>query len=97
MNITKSEWEIIDRFKEPSSYASLGAGFAAFGVVVPAQWMQIVSYVGAGICLLLGVLLKEGKTVTTPQAAVLNSPSLQATAATEGGLHAQSSSSPSAA
>jgi hypothetical protein len=54
------EWKLIDRFKEPSSWAAIGAGVATIGVNLPPGMVQAVSYVGAAGCILAGVFLKEG-------------------------------------
>ncbi len=54
-----AEWKLVDRFKEPSSWAALAAGFGTFGFVLPGGLVQVVSLFGAGFCVLLGVLLKE--------------------------------------
>ena len=58
--MSQDEWKLIDRFKEPSSWAGLAAGLGALGVSVPAGIVQGASLVGAGICVLLSVILKEG-------------------------------------
>lgn len=54
-----SEWKLVDRFKEPSSWAGLAAGAATFGFAIPAGWAQAVSLLGAGLCTLASILLKE--------------------------------------
>jgi hypothetical protein len=61
-SLTPQEWRLIDRFKEPSSYAALGGLFAMAGVTVPQGWMQIFTFAGCAVCTALGVLLKEGNT-----------------------------------
>lgn len=53
-------WRFIDRFKEPSSWAAFAVPLAALGVSMPAGIVPAISMIGAGICVLLGVLLKEG-------------------------------------
>lgn len=58
--MNSQEWKLIDRFKEPSSWASLAAGLGVIGVTVPSNIVQGISLVGAGICVLLGFFLKEG-------------------------------------
>jgi hypothetical protein len=57
--MTPDEWKLIDRFKEPSSWASLAAGLTAVGFVIPSQLIQTVSLIGAGVCVALGFFLKE--------------------------------------
>lgn len=58
--MNSQEWKLIDRFKEPSSWAALAAAATTAGLVLPGQLIQALSFIGAGICVLLGVLLKEG-------------------------------------
>lgn len=58
--MNQNDWKLIDRFKEPSSWASLAAGLGVVGVSLPPGAVQGLSYVGAGICVLLGFFLKEG-------------------------------------
>lgn len=53
------EWKLIDRFKEPSSWSALATGAALVGVSIPSSWMQVVAFVGSGVCIALGILLKE--------------------------------------
>jgi hypothetical protein len=55
------EWKLIDRFKEPSSWAALAAGLAGIGITVPSQWVQVIAGIGSAACVLLGILFKEGK------------------------------------
>lgn len=57
MNAT--EWKLVDRFKEPSSWSALAAGLGMIGVSVPSGLLQAVSLIGAGLCILLGFVLKE--------------------------------------
>lgn len=59
MPLTPTEWKLIDRFKEPSSYAGLTAALGGFGITLPAGYLQTISYLGAGICLALSIFLKE--------------------------------------
>jgi hypothetical protein len=56
-----NEWKLIDRFKEPSSWAGIGVLLSTIGVNVPSGLVQAISLLGAGACVLLSVLLKEGK------------------------------------
>lgn len=60
MEPTVQEWKLIDRFKEPSSYAGLASLCAMAGVVIPAQWVQVISFAGSAVCVALSVLLREG-------------------------------------
>ena len=53
------EWKLIDRFKEPSSWSAIGAGLVGLGLYIPPGAIQAVSLIGAGGCVLAGVLLKE--------------------------------------
>jgi len=62
MSLNQDEWKLIDRFKEPSSYAALGPALAAVGFNLPGQWLPVVSYIGAGLCTGLAILLKEAPT-----------------------------------
>ena len=57
--MNSTEWRLVDRFKEPSSWSALAAGFAALGISVPGPVLQAVSYAGAAVCVLLGFLMKE--------------------------------------
>jgi hypothetical protein len=52
-------WKLVDRFKEPSSWASLAAGLGMLGVSLPSSVVQGASLIGAGACMLLGFFLKE--------------------------------------
>lgn len=52
-------WRVVDRFKEPSSWAALAAPLAALGVSVPSDYLRTASLLGAGICVLLGIIMKE--------------------------------------
>ena len=54
-----AEWKVIDRFKEPSSWAAISVPLATMGLVVPTQWLQVISLVGSGLCVVLGIVLKE--------------------------------------
>jgi hypothetical protein len=54
-----AEWKLVDRLKEPSSWAALAAGFGTFGIALPGGLVRVVSLFGAGLCVLLGVMLKE--------------------------------------
>lgn len=50
---------IVNRFKEPSSWAGFAVLFAVFGV--PATTYQLVASVGAGLCGLISIALPETK------------------------------------
>lgn len=56
-----TEWRLIDRLKEPSSYAALGTALGFMGITLPPGVVQAIPLIGSGICLLLGIILKEGK------------------------------------
>jgi len=60
MPLNQQEWSIIDRFKEPSSWNALATIPATLGFVVPGPVATAIGFVGAGICVLLGFILKEG-------------------------------------
>ena len=46
---------IIDRFKEPSSYAAIGAAVMGIGMLTAQNWLIILGIVGG----VIGFLLKE--------------------------------------
>ena len=46
---------IIDRFKEPSSYAAAGAAIMGIGMLTVQNWLILIGIVGG----VLGFLLKE--------------------------------------
>jgi hypothetical protein len=50
---------IINRLREPSTYAGLAAIIAAFGLSVPSELFQAVSAAAMGVAGLLAVLLGE--------------------------------------
>lgn len=54
-----TEWKLIDRLKEPSSWAGVAAPLAALGFSLPSGVVQAISLLGAGACVLLAVLLGE--------------------------------------
>jgi hypothetical protein len=64
--MNSSTWKLVDRFKEPSSWAALASGAAMIGVIIPPGYMQAISFVGSGICVLLGVILKESPNAQNP-------------------------------
>jgi len=51
--------QIIDRFKEPSSYAALSGVLAMVGVVIPSDLWQSIVMLGCGISGVLGFFMKE--------------------------------------
>jgi hypothetical protein len=51
--------QIINRFREPSTYAAVGGFLTLVGVNINDEIMTQVSQVGAGLSFLLGTLLKE--------------------------------------
>jgi hypothetical protein len=53
------EWKLIDRAKEPSTWASIGTALGMFGLTVPGPTWQAITMVGSGLALLAGILLKE--------------------------------------
>ena len=53
------EWQLLDRFKEPSTWGTLSVPLSAIGISLPTGVLQVISLFGAGICVLLGILLKE--------------------------------------
>lgn len=53
------QWKLLDRFKEPSSWSAIAAGLGSLGVMLPPGIVQVISLVGAGLCVLAGILLKE--------------------------------------
>lgn len=52
---------IIDRMKEPSTWATITAGIAGFLPTVPVGVWTYVAAIGAGLTGLLGVFLAERK------------------------------------
>ena len=46
--------DLLARLKEPSSWASIAAGLAAFGVAIPSGIWQAIVGVGTGVAVLLG-------------------------------------------
>lgn len=56
-----TEWKMIDRFKEPSSWGVFGSALGMFGISVPGGLMQALSLIGSGACLLIAFLMKEGQ------------------------------------
>jgi len=53
-------YSLIDRFKEPSSWVALATAATGLGVNVPSGWVQTLSFFGAGVACLAGILLREG-------------------------------------
>lgn len=53
--------ELMNRLKEPSSYAALTGVFAMAGVVVPSDLWQSVVMICCGICGAVGFFIKEKK------------------------------------
>lgn len=51
--------ELINRFKEPSSWAVIGTALTSFGFNLDAGLLQGITYAGAAIACLLGFFLKE--------------------------------------
>ncbi len=60
--MNEQQWRLVDRLKEPSSWAAIAAGFAGCGITIPSEWAHALSLFGAGVCCLLGVLLREKST-----------------------------------
>lgn len=48
------------RFKEPSSWASLAMGASMLGMNVNPGVLQGITYIGAGVCAILAIVLPEG-------------------------------------
>lgn len=51
--------DLIARLKEPSSWAAIAAGLAAFGFNIPSGLWQAVVGIGTGVAVFAGVLLGE--------------------------------------
>lgn len=51
--------EIINRFREPSTYTALGGFLILFSVNLNDEITAQISQIGAGLSFLLGTLLKE--------------------------------------
>ena len=50
---------ILDRFKEPSSYAALTGVLAMVGVIIPNDLWQSITMIGCGVCGAIGFFAKE--------------------------------------
>jgi hypothetical protein len=50
---------IVSRLREPSTYAGLAAIVAAFGLAVPAEWVQALSALGVAVGGVLAVVMRE--------------------------------------
>ncbi len=50
---------LLDRLREPSSWAAIAAGLAAFGFSIPSAIWQSIVGIGTGVAVLAGVLLRE--------------------------------------
>lgn len=50
---------ILQRLKEPSTYAAISAALAAIGYNVPNETIQAVTMAGVGLASLAGILLAE--------------------------------------
>jgi len=48
-----------NRFKEPSSWAGIGGIATMLGLNMPTPFWQGVSYVGAGVCMLIAFFVPE--------------------------------------
>lgn len=53
--------DMVERFKEPSSWNSIAGGIAMLGITIPTPLIQSLSYIGAGAALLVGFFLPEKK------------------------------------
>ncbi len=51
--------KILDRLKEPSSYASLAAGLAIINVSVDAELLKYITAAGTGVAGIIGFFLAE--------------------------------------
>lgn len=51
--------KVIDRLKEPSTWASLAIILSAFGINLEGELLQAITQVGIGIAAVLGIVLKE--------------------------------------
>ena len=52
-------FDIISRFKEPSSYSAIAAVMAMVGVVIPNDLWQSLVMIGCGISGAVGFFMKE--------------------------------------
>jgi len=52
---------LIERFKEPSSYSAIAAVLAMCGVIIPSDLWQSIVMIGCGISGAAGFLIKEKK------------------------------------
>tara|TARA_R100000935_G_C2813254_1_gene156045 strand:- start:221 stop:388 length:168 start_codon:yes stop_codon:yes gene_type:complete len=53
--------KILDRFKEPSSYAALSGVLAMGGVIIPNDLWQTIAMLGCGACGAIGFIKGEKK------------------------------------
>ncbi len=56
-----TDWTLLDRLKEPSTWASIGSFLGMVGVTLPGGVMQAIPLLGAAAALIAGVVLREGK------------------------------------
>ena len=56
---------LADRLAEPSTWATITAILAGFGVSLPPGAAQDITAVGTGLAGLLGIILREGAATTT--------------------------------
>lgn len=54
-------WSLLDRFKEPSSYAGVATVLTGLGVNINPGLFQTSVYIAAGLCGLASFVMKEGK------------------------------------
>ena len=52
---------LIERFKEPSSYSAIAAVLAMCGIMIPSDLWQSIVMIGCGISGAAGFLIKEKK------------------------------------
>lgn len=52
-------FDIISRFKEPSSYSAIAAVMAMIGVIIPSDLWQSIVMIGCGVAGAFGFFMKE--------------------------------------
>jgi hypothetical protein len=50
---------IVSRLREPSTYAGMALLAAAFGLAVPAEWVQALSALGMAVGGVVAVVMRE--------------------------------------
>ena len=51
--------KIIDRLKEPSSWAAIAIALGVFGIEASPEYLKVVTQAGTGVSALMAVLMSE--------------------------------------